>query len=152
MGPSVFWLKLIQALMELHWGSGLSGLARKGNKCGAVNEAECKWASTSVIAWDDSEIKIFALLVGITDSRGKSLADNTYLSSPQGILNVMWRTEGSVYWLLHIFQRKKTPNLKSFNQLKPLEMHEREREVLRDTSTNSWVLCLLCAHWPHQYL
>ena len=54
--------------MELHWGCGLSRLAREGNKCGTVNEAECERASTSMIACDDSEIKIYALLVGITDS------------------------------------------------------------------------------------
>lgn len=42
MKPSLFCLKLIQALMELHWGPGLSGLAREGNKCGIVNEAECE--------------------------------------------------------------------------------------------------------------
>lgn len=42
--------------------SGLSGLAREGNKCWTVNEAECEWASSRAIAGDDSEIKTCALL------------------------------------------------------------------------------------------
>jgi len=57
-------------LIELHWGSGLRELARNENKCGIVNEAECAYALTSVIACVDSETNICALLVGATQTPG----------------------------------------------------------------------------------
>lgn len=42
MRPCDFCLELVKAILGVHWGSALSGLAREGNKRETVNEAECE--------------------------------------------------------------------------------------------------------------